>query len=234
MISRLNPPGITALLLAIGILLSTALPAAEPDAAKKGPADAAAHRVEKLVIIVHPCPYEIYYKNAAPGSATYAYREMEKTVFEGWLKAVEKLPATTFAVQIDMPNTAPGPDKLHASCVAKLGAERVCRVAGEYQYPEKPEPLLDYYTRIHKKITEQFKTHGLAFDPAKCDVELWGQSFEGCAPGYGSAVCRRLGTQQLLRFDYTKSVPDAPFLLKSRSWEVAPLAGSDIVAYFFT
>jgi len=223
-----------ALILSLGLLLflSPAVSAAEPAPAKAAPAESDAKRITRLVIIVHPCPYEIYHR-PAPGTPLYPFREMEKTVFEGWLKSVEALPASAFVVQIDMPNTAPGPDQLHAACVARLGAERVCRVAGENQYPEKPVPLLDYYERIEKKIHEQFRSGGLAFDPAHCETELWGQSFEGCAPGYGTAVCRRLGLEKPFRFDYSKSVPDARFLLKLRRWELAPLADSDVVAYVF-
>jgi hypothetical protein len=194
--------------------------------------DREANLVKRLVIIVHPCPYEIYHR-PAPGSPLYPYREMEKAVFARWLEAVDKLPATTFVVQIDMPETAAGPDRLHAACVDHLGPTRVCRVKGEYQYPEKPVPLLNYYGRIHKQVTEQFEQNGLIFDSAHCDTELWGQSFEGCAPGYGTALCRRLGLQQPFRFDYGKSVPDARFLLNLRRWETVNLGDSDVVAYLF-
>ena len=69
MILKLSPPVVAALLLATRFLSSTTLDAAEPDAAKR-PANADSSRVEKLVIIVHPCPYEIYHRNSAPGSAT--------------------------------------------------------------------------------------------------------------------------------------------------------------------
>jgi hypothetical protein len=218
--------------LGLGFCAASASLAAEPAPAKISPAASDAKRITRLVIIVHPCPYEIYH-HPAPGTFLYPYREMEKTAFDGWLKSVEDLPPSAFVVQIDMPKTAPGPDQLYAACVARLGAERVCRVAGEYQYPEKPVPLLDYYERIRKKLTEQFHSGGLAFDRAQCETELWGQSFEGCAPGYGTAVCRRLGLEKPFRFDYTKSVPDARFLFKLRRWELAPLADSDVVAYVF-
>lgn len=192
----------------------------------------AGNAVDRLVIIVHPCPYE----NSPQGadSPTHRYRVLEKQAHARWLEAVKKLPPTTFVVQIDMPWTTPGPDELHAACIAQLGAKRVCRIAGEYQYPDKVVPLLDYYERIHKKVMEQFAQHGLLFDPAHCEVDLWGQSFEGCAPGYASAVCRRLGTTQAFKFDYDNSVPDAPFLLNNVArWELVEIPGSDIVAYLF-
>src|SRR5687767_1521011 len=92
------------------------------------------NRVDRFVIIVHPCPYEIYFK-PTPDSPHFAYRQREIQVHRQWLRAVEHLDAaTTFVVQIDMPDTATGPDELHAACVRRLGAARVCRVPGEYQH----------------------------------------------------------------------------------------------------
>ena len=73
----------------------------------------------------------------------------------------------------------------------------------------------------------------LTFDPATCKTIIWGQSFEGCASGYGSAVASYLGLKTLTQFDYHMSAPDAPFLLKAKFLQTVAVPGSDVEAYLF-
>ena len=73
----------------------------------------------------------------------------------------------------------------------------------------------------------------LTFNPATAKTVIWGQSFEGCASGYGSAIPSYLGLEIPTRFDYDMSAPDAPFLLKATFLQTVPVPASDVQAYIF-
>ena len=195
-----------------------------------------AKEVAQFLFLIHPCPYEIMEENQ-PGQiekkGLEAYLSLEQLVFQRWLKAIPSLDERTFVVQVDMPGHAPGPDLLHESLLERLGAGQVCRIGGEFQSPDKPEALLDYYNRIVQQMASQMYRYGLSYDSTRCVSEIWGQSFEGCAPGYSSAIAERLKLAVPAQFDFAMSVPDARFLLAVKQSECISIPNSDIVAYLF-
>ncbi len=195
-----------------------------------------ARGVTQFLFLIHPCPYEIMEENQ-PGQIKKKvledYLSLERTVFQRWLRAISSLDEGTFVVQVDMPGKASGPDLLHQSLLKRLGAAQVCRIGGEFQSPDKPEALLDFYNRIVQQIAGQMQRHGLSYNPGTCASEIWGQSFEGCAPGFGSAIAERLKLTVPAHFDFVMSVPDAHFLLGVKQAECISIPNTDIVAYLF-
>jgi hypothetical protein len=184
--------------------------------------------IDQFVILVHPCPYE------ATGTAeTNPYRVLERAACKRWLDAIPSLPKSTFAVQIDGAKAGPSPERLQTAFVSRLGAGHVLRIPVEFVSPEDPSPLRDYYRRIKHQILQQLSAQRLMFDPATCKTIIWGQSFEGCASGYGSAVASYLGLKTLTQFDYHMSAPDAPFLLKAKFLQTVAVPASDVEAYLF-
>ena len=67
-------------------------------------------------------------------------------------------------------------------------------------YPRTPFPkdgdLREYYRRLTYDFRDHVSIHRLQLDTATVTSELWGESFEGCVPGYGGAFAEYLGLQR--------------------------------------
>jgi hypothetical protein len=183
--------------------------------------------IDQFVILVHPCPYE-----ALGRPLTDPYRALEEAARQRWLRAIPSLPRSTFAVQVDY-SQIPSTNQLYQAFVDRLGAGHVTRIPVEVVGPSTPGPLKEYYKRIHQQIRRQMAAQGLRFDPATVKTFVWGQSFEGCASGYGSAIAGYLGLKTPTQFDYSMSAPDATFLLKAGFVQTVPVPASDVEAYVF-
>ncbi len=197
-------------------------------AMQDGSAEAPTQVIGQFVVLVHPCPYEALRK-----PETDPYRALERVVCERWFEAIPSLPQSTFAIQVDFGSEGPSPDRLHRAFVDRLGVGRVCRIPCEATSPEDPDALIAYYDRIHQRIHRQMTAGGLSFDPITCRMSIWGQSFEGCAAGFGSAIANGLGLKTLTQFDYAMSVPDAAFMLDAAFVRSVPIPDSDVQAYVF-
>ena len=184
--------------------------------------------IDPLVILVHPCPYE-----GMGAAETNPYRVLERAACQRWLDAIPSLPGSTFVVEISYTVAGPSPGLLDRAFIKRLGKGRVCHIPVEIQSPENPGPLQEYYGRIIRQIRQQLTAEALTFDPATCKTIIWGQSFEGCASGFGSAIASGLGLKTLTQFDYNMSAPDAPFLLRARFLQTVPVPASDVEAYIF-
>jgi hypothetical protein len=136
---------------------------------------------------------------------TDPYLALERTACQRWFDAIPSLPKSTFAVQIDGAGSGPSPGRLHEALVKRLGSGHVVRIPVAFVSPEAPGPLRDYYKRIDQRIRRQMAAQRLSFDPATAKAAIWGQSFEGCASGFGSAVANSLGLKTPTRFDYPMS-----------------------------
>jgi len=184
--------------------------------------------ISQVVILVHPCPYEAIGK-----AADDPYRALERAACQRWFGAIPSLPLTTFAIQVDFGSEGPSPGKLHTAFIDRLGSGRVCRIPCQVTSPEKPSSIEEYYAFIHQRIMQQIATQGLTFDPSTCKTIIWGQSFEGCAAGFGSAIAYKLGMKTPTELFYTMSAPDAPFLLKATFIQNVQIPSSDVQAYVF-
>ena len=192
--------------------------------AQAGLADQA---ISQFVILVHPSPYE-----ALDYPLTDPYRVLEDAARQRWFDAIPSLPQSTFAVQIDY-SQIPSTHQLHQALISRLGAGHVVRIPVKVVGPNTPGPLKEYYEEIHQAIRQQMAAQGLTFDAATAKTVIWGQSFEGCASGYGSAIASYLGLKTLTQFDYKMTAPDAPFLLKATFIETVLVPASDVQAYLF-
>jgi hypothetical protein len=184
--------------------------------------------IDQFVILVHPCPYEGMKKPEDD-----PYRVAERAAAERWFAAIPSLSPTTFVVQVDFAVEGPSPDRLHQAFVERVGAERVCRVACEVQSPEEPGALKEYYARIDAQVMRQIMENGFSFDPMIISTIIWGQSFEGCAAGFGTSIATGLGLKTPTEMDYAMSAPDAPFLLDATFLKVEAVPDSDVEAYVF-
>ena len=183
--------------------------------------------IRQFVILVHPCAYEaIHYPITDP------YRALEDAARKRWLRAIPCLPRSTFVVQVDYSQISSA-DQLNQAFINRLGAGHVVRIAVKVVGSSAPGPLKEYYEEINQRIRQQMAAQGLTFNPATVKAVIWGQSFEGCASGYGSAIASYLGLKRPTRFDYHMSAPDAPFLLKATFLQTVAVPASDVEAYVF-
>ena len=192
--------------------------------------------IDQIVILVHPCPYEAFIHRGLAGHSQEAdapYLKLERLACQRWFNAIATLPPSTFAIQVDFLYEGPSPGKLFKAFADRLGDCHVSRIPCEYQSPDNPGPLKDYYARIIRQVRQKMSDNTLAFDPATCKAVVWGQSFEGCASGFGSAIASGLGLKTPTRFDYSMSAPDAPFLLTAKFDRTLAVPNSDIEAYLF-
>jgi len=195
--------------------------------ARAGLADSENTEIDQFVILVHPCCYE-----ALKYPLTDPYRALEEEARQRWLRAIPTLPKSTFVVQMDY-SPIPSVNQLHKAMVGQLGAGHVTRVPVRVVGSSTPDPLKEFYEEIKQQINQQMAAEGLTFDPATAKTVIWGESFEGCAAGYGSAIASYLGMKTPTRFDYNMSVPDAPFLLKAAFLQTVSVPASDVEAYLF-
>jgi hypothetical protein len=183
--------------------------------------------IDQFLILVHPCPYE-----AIGRPLTDPYRVLEEAARRRWLRAIPSLPRSTFAVQVDYAQS-PNANELHRLLIDRLGGGHVARISVKVVGSSTPDALRDYYREIDRQIRRQMAAQSLTFDPATARPVIWGQSFEGCASGYGSAIASSLGLKTPTRLDYGMSAPDAPFLLKASFVQTVPVPASDVEAYIF-
>ena len=181
-------------------------------------------RVDRLICLVHPCCYEALDAGAIERDNLAFFVELEKQVKARWLKALAARPPNTLLLQLG------GPENLRDRAVECLGEDAV--FFPQAAFPEDGD-LAEYYRRLAAGFWDHVAQHNLEFDPAQVQAELWGESFEGCVPGYGGAFAQYLGLGQAPRMRFAMTVYDSRFLYGARHWETLPLAGCDVEAWLF-
>ena len=181
-------------------------------------------QVEHIIFLIHPCCYEPLTPAEVARDNLQFYVELERKVKTRWLEALAERPQRTLLVQLG------GPKDLSDQAVARLGAAAVF-------YPRTEFPadgdLDEYYRRLAADFNAHLSAHNQQFDRQTATSELWGESFEGCVPGYGGAFAEYLGLQQAPRMRFEMTVYDSRFLHGVVRYEVIPLAGSDVEAWLF-
>ena len=181
-------------------------------------------QVEHIIFLIHPCCYEPLTPAEVARDNLQFYVELERKVKTRWLEALAERPQRTLLVQLG------GPKDLSDQAVARLGAAAVF-------YPRTEFPadgdLDEYYRRLAADFNAHLSAHNLQFDRQTATSELWGESFEGCVPGYGGAFAEYLDLQQAPRLCFEMTVYDSRFLHGVVRYEVIPLAGSDVEAWLF-
>lgn len=181
-------------------------------------------RIDHVIFLIHPCCYEGLDDATVERDNLYFYVDLEKQVKARWLEALAARPPNTLLLQLG------GPEELRDKVAEFLGENAVF-------YPRTAFPenggLAEYYRRLAADFWGHVEGRGLALDPALVSAELWGESFEGCVPGYGGAFAQYLGLRQAPRLRFAMTVYDSRFLCGARHWETIPLAGCDVEAWLF-
>ena len=181
-------------------------------------------KIEHIIFLIHPCCYENLAPDAIRRDNLYLFVDREEEVKQRWLQSLAVRPGSTLFVQLG------GPEYLREAAVKILGEAAVF-------YPRTPFPgsgdLREYYRCLTSDFHNHILTHGLHLETSTVTSELWGESFEGCVPGYGGAFAEYLGLQYPPMMCFEMTVYDSRFLHDARRWEVIPLDGCDVEAWLF-
>ena len=181
-------------------------------------------KIEHIIFLIHPCCYENLDADAIRRDNLYLFVEKEKEVKQRWIQALAKQPANTLFLQLG------GPEYLRKAAVENLGDAAVF-------YPRTPFPengdLREYYRRLTSDFHSHILAHRLQLETSTVTSELWGESFEGCVPGYGGAFAEYLGLRYPPQMQFEMTVYDSRFLYGAQRWEVIPIAGGDVEAWLF-
>ena len=180
--------------------------------------------VEHIIFLIHPCIYEAIDADKIHAENFGLFLERERTVKRRWLDAIPQRPASTLFAQLG------GPESLQAAAADHLGQERALFFRTLYS---QDKGLREYYGRLTAELHAHLRAHDLEFDPATATSELWGESFEGCVPGYGGAFAEHLGLHVPPKMHFEMTVFDAKFLHRSSGHEVIPIPDSDVEAWLF-
>ena len=181
-------------------------------------------KIEHIIFLIHPCCYENIDPDSIRRDNLYLFLEREEQVKQRWLEVLYKKPANTLFLQLG------GPEYLRKAAVKSLGEVAVF-------YPRTPFPengdLREYYRRLASDFRDHVSIHRLQLNTATVTSELWGESFEGCVPGYGGAFAEYLGLHRPPQMRFEMTVYDSRFLYRTRRSEVIPIDGCDVEAWLF-
>ncbi len=181
-------------------------------------------KIEHIIFLIHPCCYENLAPDAIRKDNLYLFVQREDKVKQQWIEALEKRPTHTLFLQLG------GPEYLCETAAANLGDAAVF-------YPRTSFPdngdLREYYRRLASDFRDHVSIHRLQLDTTTVTSELWGESFEGCVPGYGGAFAEYLGLQRPPQMRFEMTVYDSRFLYGVLRWEIIPIDDCDVEAWLF-
>ena len=180
--------------------------------------------IEHIIFLIHPCCYEAVEPERARKQNLKLFIDREREVKQRWLDGFAGAAPGTFLLQLG------GPHDLTQAAVESLGEACVLRPSSTFS---ESEGLRAYYSAMAADFHAHLAAHDLQFDPATVTSELWGESFEGCVPGYGGAFAEYLKLQQSPKMRFEMTVYDSRFLYDARRYEVIPIGDSDVEAWVF-
>ena len=101
-----------------------------------------------------------------------------------------------------------------------------------YEWPAQDMKVAVFSRAYAREIESALREQGLAFDPETVRTEAWGESFEGCVTKWSNGIGAYLYLSNPIEKNFEMTVPDAPFILRSRFVECVPLA-NDVRLFLF-
>ncbi len=101
-----------------------------------------------------------------------------------------------------------------------------------YEWPAQDMKVVLFSRAYAREIEAAFRERGLAFDPETVRTEAWGESFEGCVTKWSNGIGTYLHLSNPIEKNFELTVPDAPFILRSRFVECVSLA-NDVRLFLF-
>ena len=180
--------------------------------------------IRHIIFLVHPCCYEKVDPEELRRSNWQLFLDRESEVKGRWLAALAKRPEQTLFVQ------QCGPEYLVENARRELGDAYAVRLGPPFH---EGMAMHQFYESIEQELRAHLKAHDLSFDPATVTSELWGESFEGCVPGYGGMFAQYLGLQKPPRMRFEMTVYDTRWLYGAKEPQALPIPDSDVEAWIF-
>ena len=181
-------------------------------------------KIDHIIFLIHPCCYEQLDAETVRKNNDEIYVEREREVKRKWLEALTASNSQTLLLQLG------GPQDLFEQAKERLGEANALYVRADFPGPDQLE---EYYRRLIRCIRDHLCKQGLEFDPARVSSELWGESFEGCVPGYGGAFAELLQLKSPPKMVFEMTVYNARFLYGAKLRETLTIGNSDIEALLF-
>ena len=180
------------------------------------------HPYVSIIFLIHPCCYEVLSAEQVRADNLELFVQIERDVKERWLADLRNREEPTLFVQLG------GPEYLTEAAVDALGAPYALRFTTEFH-----GSLTGFYEGLAAEFHRHVAANRLALDLDTAQSELWGESFEGCVPGYGGAFVQYLPLGRAPRMRFEMTVHDSRILYGHRGYEVIPLPGTDVEAWLF-
>ena len=192
-------------------------------------------QIKHFIFLVHP---GIYIRESPEDIEKYnhgLYLAREKECIDLWLDRIKHMGDETFLIQHCNEPFYDGYIRPAA------GVANSCVLVVPYTpNPSYPDTEIgrgalqhDFYMDIVRCIKSNLQQRDLEYDPLTVTSEVWGESFEGCAPGYGGAFAHGLGLKTLPQMRFEMCVYDTRFLYDARVLEAITIGDADIEAWVF-
>ena len=180
--------------------------------------------IEHFIFLVHPLVYLKMDAESIRRGNLQLFFNREIEIKARWLSALAEMPDRTFFIQ------QCGPEHLVEKAREELGEAYAVRLGPPYH---EGMTLHEFYVSIIDELQAHLKKHDLSFDPATVTSELWGESFEGCAPGYGGMFAEYLGLAKSPRMRFEMTLYDSRWLYGAKEPQVIQIEGTDVEAWVF-
>ncbi|NUQ66096.1 MAG: hypothetical protein HUU20_26845 [Pirellulales bacterium] len=206
----------------------TAPPAGQPSANQPD-----RRLLKRLVFVSHPYAWETQFIGQTEALAQPRWGgftggelvEMERRVSRRWPEEVSQCgPETALVINGFSPD--------HAARIKADGPLGTIWEAGRKHLGDRCLITADSPGEAYgRKIVEQLRERGYAFDPGTLVGEGWGQSFEGCLPRWAGGVAAAIGMTGGIPMRYEMTFPDAPFAMTGRFVDRLRIGQTDVYLY---
>ena len=184
-------------------------------------------KATKIVYLIHSMVYSIMTRNdpqTLRDTNAQIYLDRELACEKRWRKAINEFEPDVIYAQLY------GGPEIQEYARRTLGNDRVIAPSAEWHEGLDGE---EYKLRLTESFRTQLAEKGHEIDPDTVELELWGESFEGCAYAYGTALARHLGLKRPPFDNFEMTVPDARFLCNAELVESFMLKGTSVRGYVF-
>ena len=184
-------------------------------------------KATRIVYLIHSMVYSIMAENdpqTLRDTNAQIYLDRELACERRWREAIARFEPDVVYAQLY------GGQEVLEYARQTLGDARVIAVSAEWYEGLDGE---EYKVRLTESFRTQLADKGHEIDPETVELEIWGESFEGCAYAYGTALARHLGLKRPPVEDFDMTVPDARFLCKAELVSSFLLEGTTVRGYVF-
>ena len=184
-------------------------------------------KISRIYYLIHPMIYTRMAEDdpqALQDTNAGIYLERELLCEPRWRAAIQQTPTDAIYAQL-----GGGPEILKYA-KQQIDGDRIIVPEADYE----PEMDLEAYRRnLTASFCDQLSAGGHQIDPQTTQLELWGESFEGCVHTYGTALARHLGLRRPAFNNFEMTVPDARFLCRADAATHFLLEDAPVRGYVF-